>query len=367
MQPFKYVVRLNGSEKQTLRALIRKGKTESRVADRARIVLWAHEGVTIEETARRLGCGREKVIFWRRRYLEGRAAKVPIAERLHDQPRSGRPPKFTPEQRETVILATLEQHQDAYQTGVTVCSSRDLARQLSGEVLGAVISHCTITRWWDAAELKPWRWHYWLTRTDPDLIAKSRQICRLYRYPPADGTLLCFDEKPGIQIIERRAPDLPLQAGRILLREFEYIKHGTLDLLAVLNVTSGWVFGRCYPRHRAVELVDFIDRLHWTLPVEDYGVLHLVTDNSKTRTAPEMQAWLATHPNRIVWHFLPTHASWLNQIELWFSILQRKCLARGSWCDYDELKRQIMAFICTYNRFYAHPFRWTYKGLPLVV
>jgi transposase len=367
MRPFKYVIRLNATEKQKLRALKRKGKTEVRLADRARIILWAHEGVTLEETARRLGCGRDKVIFWRRRYLEGRAAKTPLLERLQDQPRSGRPAKFTPEQRETVILATLKQHQEAHRTGVTVCTSRDLASQLSGKVLGDVISYSTVTRIWDAAELKPWRWHYWLTRTDPNLIVKSRRICRLYRYPPANGTLLCFDEKPAIQILERLTPDLPMQSGQILLREFEYGKHGTLDLLAALNVTTGWVFGRCYPRHRAVELVDFIDRLHHALPVEDYGVLHLVSDNSKTRTAPETQEWMETHPDRVTWHFLPTHASWLNQIELWFSILQRKCLARGSWCDYDELKRQIMTFIRTYNRLSAHPFRWTYKGLPLAV
>jgi transposase len=111
--------------------------------------------------------------------------------------------------------------------------------------------------------------------------------------------------------------------------------------------------------------VDSLDRLHHALPQEDYGILHLVSDNSRTRTSPETQDWMDAHPRHVVWHFLPTHASWLNQIEIWFSILQRKCLARGSWCDYTELERHILAFIRTYNRLSAHPFRWVYKGLPL--
>jgi len=365
MKPFKYVIHLKGKEKRELRALKRKGKTEARLADRARLLLWADKGVTIEETARRLSCGRDKVIFWRRRFLEGRAAKTPVLQRLYDLPRSGRPPVFTSEQRETVMLKTLELHQEARQDGVTVCTSRDVAEQLSGKDVGLSISHSTVIRVWAEAELKPWRWHYWLTRTDPDLIAKSRRICRLYRYPPQDGTLLCFDEKPGLQIIERLYPDLPLQPGRLTLRESDYIRHGTLDLLAALNVRTGKVVGRCYPRHRAVELVDFLDRLDHALPQADYGVLHLVSDNSSTRTAPETQDWMAAHPARLVWHFLPTHASWLNQIEIWFSLLQRKCLARASWCDYTELERHVLAFIRTYNRLSAHPFRWTYKGLPL--
>lgn len=366
MQPFKYVIGLKGKEKRELRKLKRKLKIEARLLERILILLWADRNqTTIDETAQRLECGRDKVIFWRRRFLEGRTNKLPVLQRLQDLPRSGRPPVFTPEERERVIFKTLEQHQAARTDGITVCTSRDLAEQLSGGVLKASISHSTIVRLWNEIELKPWRWHYWLACTDPDLVRKSRKICRLYRHPPSDGTLLCFDEKPGIQVLERRHPDLPLVIGHITRREFEYKRHGTLDLLATFQVSTGRVIGRCYHQHRAVELVDFLDRLHRALPPEDYGVLHLVSDNGSTRTAPETQEWMEQHPGRIVWHFLPTHASWLNQIEIWFSGLQRKGLARGSWCDYEELKRHILAFIRTHNRQWAHPYRWTYKGLPL--
>jgi len=271
------------------------------------------------------------------------------------------------------VLQTLAVHQAARTTGerparlrgVTVCSSRDLAAQLSAEPEGMSISASSVTRIWQQMQLKPWRWHYWLTPTDPDFAQKSHRICRLYRHPPSDGTLLCFDEKPGVQVLERKYPGWPLAPGHIRLMEHEYIRHGTLDLLAAFEVSTGWVFGRCYHRHRAVELVYFLDSLHRALPVEDYGVLHLISDNAKSRTAPETVEWMNAHPARVLWHFLPKHGSWLNQIEIWFSVLQRKCLARGSWRDYDELKRHILAYIATYNRVWAHPYRWTYKGMPL--
>jgi len=273
-----------------------------------------------------------------------------------------------------VVLLTVEQQQAAQanqarrrgRRGVLVCTSRDVAARLSQRPAGVSLSASTVLRLWRQMDLKPWRWHYWLTPTDPDFAAKSRAICRLYHHPPQDGTLLCFDEKPGIHIRERKYPGWPLAPGHIALHEHEYIRHGTLDLLAAFEVTTGWVFGRCYHRHRAVEVVYFLDSLHRALPVEDYGVLHLISDNAKSRTAPETTEWMDAHPGRVVWHFLPKHGSWLNQIEIWFSVLQRKCLASGAWHDFDELKRHILAYITTYNRRWAHPYQWTYKGLPLV-
>jgi transposase len=263
-----------------------------------------------------------------------------------------------------VVLATLAQYQTADQEGVTVCTSRDLAHDLSHEVLGRTISASTIVRLWDEMALKPWRWRYWLESTDPAVVAKSRAICRLYHHPPEDGTLLCLDEKPGIQILERRLL-VPVWPGQLAHAEFEYVRHGTLDLLAAFEVGTGTVRGRCYPHHRAVELVDFLEYLNWVFPVRECGVLHVISDNLKTRTAPETLEWMEHHPGRVMWHFLPTHASWLNQVEIWFSVLQRKCLKRGSWCSYHELEQHILTFIRTHNQKWAHPYRWTYKGLPL--
>ncbi len=262
------------------------------------------------------------------------------------------------------MLATLAHFQTARKEGVTLCTSPDLARDLSHGVLGRNISASTILRLWDEMALQPWRWHYWLESSDPEFVTKSRAICRLYHHPPEDGTLLCLDEKPGIQILERRLL-VPVWPGHLAHSEFEYVRHGTLDLFAAFAVCTGEVRGRCYPRHRAVELVDFLDYLDGVFPQRAQGVLHLISDNLKTRTAPETLEWMEQHPGRVVWHFLPTHASWLNQVEIWFSVLQRKCLKRGSWGSYQDLEQHILTFIRTHNQRWAHPYRWTYKGLPL--
>ena len=262
-------------------------------------------------------------------------------------------------------MATLARFQTAaHASGLSVCSSRDLARELSHGQVQVPMSASTVQRVWQAMEVRPWRWEYWLVSPDPNLVARSRAICRLYHHLPKDGTLLSLDEKPGIQVVERRLvrPPWPGQTAR---QEFEYVRHGTLDLFAAFVVRAGWVYGRCYPQHRALELVDFLDYLDRRLPVTKYGVLHLISDNLKTRTAPPTLEWMGTHPGRVVWHFLPKHASWLNQIEIWFSTLQRKSLAHRSWRSGQDLQQHLLSFIRTYNRQWAHPYRWTYKGLPL--
>ncbi len=279
-------------------------------------------------------------------------------------PAQGDRPLFPPPERETVVLATLAQYQTAPSEGVTVCTSRDLAHTLSHGTLGRNISASTVVRLWDAMALHPWHWRYWLHSPDPDFSAKSRAICQLYQHEPDDGTLLCVDEKPGLQILERRLL-VPVWPGQPARTDFEYVRHGTLDVLAAFEVRTGRVRGRCYPQHRAVELVDFLDYLNWVFPMREYGVLHLISDNLKTRTALETREWMEDHPGRVVWHFLPTHASWLNQVEIWFSVLTRKGLKHGSWCSYRELEQHILAFIRTHNQKWAHPYRWTYKGLPL--
>lgn len=375
---------LTGAEKRDLRKIKRQRTTQAGWAERAQIILWAERGrTTLEETAQRLECSRDKVLFWRQRFLEGRAARLPVAERLRDRPRSGRPRVFSPEPREAVAVSTLAPYQAPSPpptarapggaepgtllgaSGLVVCTSRDLAEELSRPDRGIAISHSTIVRIWHERDLKPWCWQSWLHSPDPELIPKSRAICRLYRHPPEDGILLCLDEKPGIQILERLAPDQPGWPGRVARHEFEYRRHGTLDLFAALHVQTAWVYGRCYEHPRAVALVECLDYLDRMLPVSACGVLHLISDNLKTRTAPATQDCMAEHPGRVVWHFLPTHASWLNQVEIWFSVLYRKSLKGGSWRSYAELPSHILTFLRTYHRRWAHPYPWTYKGLPL--
>jgi transposase len=218
------------------------------------------------------------------------------------------------------------------------------------------------------ADLKPHRLRYWLRppQTASERAEFERQVnafVEFYHHPPTDGVSVSLDECTGIQALERVR--LPLRVGEVERQEFQYIRHGTLDLFAALVVPTGRVFGKLYPRHTRWELVDFLKCLDHHLPEKDYGRLHLITDNLATRNTPEVKEWLREQRGRVVFHFLPTHASWLNQIELWFSILRRKCLRRLSSSGLSDLQQAVEAFIETYNRYYAHPFRWTWKGYPL--
>lgn len=159
--------------------------------------------------------------------------------------------------------------------------------------------------------------------------------------------------------------ELPLRRpGELAKRSFEYVRHGTRCLLAALEVHTGRILGQVYPRRRREEFIAFLDRLDAEVPAGQ--VIHLVLDNLNIHRGPHVDEWLARHPSRVLFHFLPFHASWLNQIELWFNTLQRRCLRRGDFLSADALGAVIAAFIATYNRLHAHPYRWTYSGDPLV-
>ena len=191
-----------------------------------------------------------------------------------------------------------------------------------------------------------------------------RPIVELYVNPPSDGPVWSFDEKTCIQALQRCFPDLPLRRpGELTRRSVEYVRHGTRCLLAALNVHSGQVIGQISERRRYQEVTAFLDLLHAAVP--PCQVIHLVLDNLNVHRGAAIDAWVAVHPGRVQFHFLPYHASWLNQIEIWFSILARRCLRRGDFPSADALERAIRAFIDADNRLHARPFKWTYTGDPL--
>jgi len=225
------------------------------------------------------------------------------------------------------------------------------------------VSPETIRQWLAAMALKPHRSQYWLTSPDPDFQSKMRDIVGLYLEPPANSVVLCFDERTGMQALQRKYPTQPMQPGRIERREFEYIRHGTMDLLAALEVHSGHVYGACYERHTQVEVADFFG---WLLPQMPRGrQIHLVMDNLKVHKTDRVQRVLARYRHRLHVHWLPVHASWLNQIEIFFSMLGRCVLRRGDFDSRDALADKVVAFIEWYDVHDAEPFRWTYTGHPL--
>jgi transposase len=164
--------------------------------------------------------------------------------------------------------------------------------------------------------------------------------------------------------LERRYPDLPpTRPGQLLKREFEYIRHGTRCLTAALFVHTGQVLGMVTQTRPKAVFLEFLDLLHAHIPQGQ--VIHLVLDNLNTHRGQHIESWLAQHPGRLRIYYLPFHASWLNQIEIWFNTLQRDCLKLGDFPTGDVLAHHLLAFIDTYNRFRAHPYRWTYTGDPL--
>jgi len=244
----------------------------------------------------------------------------------------------------------------------------ELARQLmeSGQVES--ISPDTVRRILEHHKLKPWRKHLWLTPKAPRdeaFCATVRHICDLYTRPlEAHETVLCVDEKTSLQPRTRLAPTRPARPGLPVRLEHEYLRHGALNLLAAFDTRSGKVYGQCYERKRQVEFIQFLEYLDRTIS-SDITVIHVVLDNLRVHKGQEVQAWLEKHP-RFKFHFTPVHCSWMNQVEQWFGILQRK---RFSLSDFDaksDLKEKVLRFIEQWNR-YAKPFKWTRRSFDKVL
>jgi hypothetical protein len=246
---------------------------------------------------------------------------------------------------------------------VTHWSNALLARAVIDHGIADAISAETIRRWLAAMAIKPHRSRYWLNSPDPDFDVKMREIIGLYLDPPPDSIVLCFDERTGMQALERRYPTKPIRPGLIERREFEYIRHGTLDLLAALQVHTGHVYAACYEHHRQWDVADFFA---WLLPQMPRGrQIHLVMDNLKVHHTDTVQQVLNRYRHRLHVHWLPLHASWLNQIEIFFSIFNRRVIRRGNFHDADDLADKAIRFIDWYDDHQAKPFNWTYTGHPL--
>ncbi len=296
-----------------------------------------------------------------------------------DLPRRGRPRRFGEAARLTTIAVYCQQAPPL--PGVHRWSLRDAQCYLNEhlELLGAPISHATIQRILMEHALRPHRRKYYLQITDPDFFPKMEHVVHLYLKPPPN--LFCFDECTCVQALQRLTPDLPATAARPRLEDFDYRRHGTTDVMAFLNPASGNVFARCVPDHNRHTLCRvFTDQVN-TLPPD--AVIHYIMDNlsphyhddfcrtvaalsdvpyAPLKTGAQRREWLQSEHKRIVVHFIPFHASWLNLIEIWFGILQGKCLQYGHFFSLEQLCQDIVAFIETWNECFAHPFSWSYTG-----
>src|SRR4051794_6690100 len=307
------------------------------LAQRARIVLLADEGIGTNEIAARVGVSKPTVIAWKKRYAaEGIAG-------LDDRPKPGRPPVVD---EVAVVLATLEA--PPAELGVTHWSSRLLAEHLGG------ISNVWVAKIWRDWRLQPWRSETFKFSTDPELEAKVRDVVGLYLNPPDKAVVLSIDEKSQIQALDRTAPILPLRPGLPEKATHDYVRNGTTTLFAALEVATGKVTDACYPRHRHTEFLAFLKQVAKAYPRVK---LHIVCDNYATHKHPAVKAWLARNP-RITLHFTPTSGSWLNLVEIFFGVITRQAIRRGSFDSVRELVEAIEAFIDGWND-RCQPFVWT--------
>ena len=239
-----------------------------------------------------------------------------------------------------------------------------LARSVAGRGESLSRSPATVQRILAAVILKPHRLRYFLTRTDPVFEEKRAEILDLYLQPPRRCRVLCLDEKTHLQALERLHPTLPLRPGLIERQEFEYLRHGTVDLFAAFDVGTGKVFAQCYPRHTNL---GFRHSLHALRVRDPDSRWHRIVDNAGSHKQQAVLDWGPTQRPKVALHWVPAHGSWLNHVEIRFSVLSRKCLRRASVRSVQDLRNLVHRCSKTWNTHFAHPFEWTYTGRPLAV
>ena len=347
-------ITLTDDELAELRRRVAAHTTPVRAARRARIILLAADGIASRQISKAVGMHESNVAKWRNRFRERGLAG------LEDAPRPGGPRRFGHDERMAMAAAaTSERDPD---DPVATWNYLDLAQHLWAK--GIEVSVSQLWRILTAMDIRLDRVRGWLNRRDdPEFWQRVRDVCGLYLNPPERAVVLSVDEKTSMQAIERKYPDHALAPGRPRRREFEYVRHGTASLVAAMDVHRGAVVARPIERNDSTTFCAFLDSIEEA--VDDDLTIHVIVDNGSSHVSKQTKAWFAAHPRWVV-HYTPVHASWVNQIELFFSILQRKVLRNGSFSSRDELIAKLLAFISDYDRT-AKPFAWTYSGDPLKV
>jgi transposase len=305
-----------------------------------RIVLMLDEGASYSDIKEKLDTTAPTISLWKRRYSE--EGLVGLATFHPGQP----PQKLTPQLRAKILAKTQQPPPD----GATHWSLRKMAA-----VIG--VGKDLVRQVWREADLKPHRLDRYMASDDPQFEQKAAQIIGLYLNPPQHAAVFCVDEKSAIQALDRLDRRLPLSPGRAERHGFQYYRHGTLSLYAALNPQTGQVIGQTAARHTSQEFVTFLGEVVASQPAQ--REIHIILDNLSAHKTPLVQQFLVTHPN-VELHFTPTYSSWLNQVEIWFSKLQREVIDRGIFTSVADLRRKILRYIRLYGKS-AKPFRWKYS------
>lgn len=347
-------VRIPRREWARVQALTRRRHAQHDVVVRAWIIVRLCYGQSPTRIALLVGCSDRVVRKWRARWEAD-----PCIESLVDAPRSGRPPRVTLQTRCEIVQLACERPADNRVVFRDVWSYQAVADALFA-CNGERVSRTTVRRVLGAGGWRPHRVRYWLHSPDPDFRAKVARICRLYRHPPDDAVVVCVDEKP-MQALARRHP-IHVGHGGTVRHEFEYRRRGTCSLLASFDIRTGEVFGRVVRHRDARALMAF---MHALAQRYDGRRVYVIWDNLNLHYEGRAARWTRfnqEHGRRFRFVHTPLHASWVNQVEIWFSILQRRVLRYGSFESVNALAHDVLGFIRHWNRAEARPFRWTFAG-----
>lgn len=336
------VLHLTPTQRGELEAYLRRRNLPSGVAKRMNIIRLLDEGTSYRDIEDKLGTPPSTISRWKQRYEKDGVLGLAT---IHP----GQPPqKLTPAFRAKVLERTRQKPSD----GSTHWSLRKMAAVMK-------VSKNLIARIWQEADLKPHRLERYLASNDPKFEEKATAIIGLYLNPPQNAAVFCVDEKSAIQALDRLDRCLPLSPGRAEKHGFEYYRHGTLSLYAALNPKTGEVIGQTAPRHTSQEFVAFLKGVVATQPAE--REVHVILDNFSAHKTDLVKDFLKENP-KVRLHFTPTYSSWLNQVESWFSKLQRDVIDRGVFTSVADLRRKILRYIRLYQKT-AKPFQWKYSDV----
>lgn len=389
---------LTEKEHKELEVLVRRRRTPQQLARRGQMILAIAEGKNNSQVARALGVCVDTVRAWRTRWLSLQVLpleELSVEERLTDLPRPGRPSQISAEQTCQIIALACEQSKDC---PISQWTGREIAQEVMARGILTQISPRHATRLLKKGDLKPHLIRYWLTPPqDPGRQEQIKAVCMVYQQATERAeqgeVTVSTDELTGVQALERKHPGLPLLPGKVERREFEYIRHGTRSFILSRDVVTGQILApACGPTRTEA---DFLAHLKTVLATAQEATRwHIVCDQLNTHQSESLVRWVAEisgieeelgvkgesgilasmasraaflseKNHKVVFHYTPKHSSWLNQIEIWLSILVRKLLKRGSFISVQDLQARVFTFIGYYNQTMAKPFKWTYQGKAL--
>lgn len=333
-------INLSKEEQMELELILRSKKAESRMKERARIIMLWHEGKSYDQTTAICNIHREAIAKWRKRFhslgLEG----------LLDAPRSGAPKRIKESQKNKVIQLACSKPNGGYS---------NWSQQRIGKQTG--MSQSKVHKILKEHDLKPHKVNYWCGKsTDPEFESKMLNIVGLYMNPPENAVVLCVDEKTQIQALDRTQPELPLRMGNPKRLTTTYKRNGVVNLIASLAVHQGEVIAKTMESNSAGNFLSFIKKLSGVYPKKE---LHIIADNLAVHKHQSVKQWIEKN-KRVHLHHTPTYSSWLNQVEIWFNILSKDVLKGAVWHSKKQLADQLIEYIRTYNKERAKPFKWTY-------